>query len=95
MAVQMDIQDILQEIEQAGPYLGNHRAKIKTLMQHFHKAGLTLATAADDRHLSRSISTLKGYCRDFSLAFPDYVPLALRPPKPPKVKSPRKRKVAE
>lgn len=48
--------------------------------------GLTLSTCSDHKHLSRKVSTLKVYCRRLKLAFPDYVPLALRPKKEPKVK---------
>lgn len=85
---QGDIADISGEL-QSGPLLSKHRAKIEALMRHFHAAGLTLATCADARHLCRSLSTLRAYARDFALAFPDYTPLALRPPKPPKVKRAR------
>lgn len=74
---QMDIREICEELQQ-GPLLSAHRAKIEAVMRHFAKAGLTLATCADERHLGRALSTLKGYCRDFRLRFPDYVPWDMR-----------------
>lgn len=89
MSEQMDIGQILGELGN-GPLLPKHRAKVGTLLKHFNAAGLTLATCADSRHMNRAVSTLQRYCRDFKLSFPDYVPMALRPPKPKKAKRARK-----
>jgi hypothetical protein len=83
---QSDIREILGEIQSCGPLMPSHKSKMNALMRHFQAAGLTLATCADARHLCRSVSTLQGYARDLALAFPDYVPMALRPPKPPKAR---------
>lgn len=90
---QMDISEILCDLQGNAPLLGTHKKRIEEIMRHFQAAGLTLATCADARHLCRSVSTLKGYARDFGLIFPDYCPLALRPPKPKKEKK-RNRKAA-
>lgn len=67
-----------------GPILGSHTKRMEALIRHFHGAGLTLAVCADGKHLGRKIETLKPYVRALNLSFPDYVPLALRPPKEPK-----------
>jgi hypothetical protein len=59
------------------------------LLKRLHSNGLTLEQCADRRVMNRSVSTLKKYARDLALAFPDYVPLAMRPPKEPKAKNPK------
>lgn len=50
-------------------------------MRHFSERGVTIAILCTPRYLNRTESTLKRYARKFSLAFPDYVPMALLPPK--------------
>lgn len=77
MMSQMDINEILGSIMSEGPILSTHKGRIETIMRHFAAAGLPLETCADGRHLSRSVSTLKGYAREFSLRFSDYTPQAL------------------
>lgn len=89
----MDIRDFLEEVE-SGPLLGAHKKRMEALMRHFSANDIPLATCADPRHLRRSLSTLQSYAREFSLKFPDYVPMKLRPPKPPKVRKKRERKTA-
>jgi hypothetical protein len=74
---QSDIRDFLEEL-QRGPMISEQRAKIEACMRHFQKAGLTIATCADARHMGRSVATVKGYARQFGLRFPDYIPMALR-----------------
>lgn len=73
-----------------GPMVGQGKRKVGAVLKHFHKAGLTLDTCADERHLNRSLSTLKAYARRLKLAFPDYVPLAMRPKKEKREKRSRK-----
>jgi hypothetical protein len=74
-----------------GPLIGtNHRRRMDAVLQHLHKAGCTLAQCADNKRMGRSLETLKPYARRLSLAFPDYVPLHMRPKKEPKAKKPRK-----
>lgn len=90
MTHQIDINEMLGDIASNGPLLNTHRRRIEEIMRHFHKAGLTIKVCSDARHLNRDLSTVKGYARDFKLAFPDYVPLSMRPPKPPKTKRLRK-----
>lgn len=75
---QTDIRDILGEIASTGPIHTNFRSRIKTLMEHFAAKRIPLDVCADARHLNRSLSTLKGYARDYRLRFPDYVPMDLR-----------------
>jgi hypothetical protein len=82
---QSDIADILGEL-QRGPILNEHRDKIDALMRHFARAGLTIATVCDARHLDRAVSTVRGYARELDLIFPDYTPRHLRPKKEPKRK---------
>lgn len=77
MTAQIDIAEILGEL-QNGPLLSTHRGRIEAVMRHFCAAGLTLAISGDPRHLNRAESTMKGYCRDFALVFPDYCPAALK-----------------
>ena len=84
---QTDIADVIGAL-QRGPILSTHQARVRAIMEHFASAGLTLATCADARHLNRSLSTLKRYAREQGLQFPDYVPMALRPPKLPEAKKP-------
>lgn len=84
----MDSSPLLNDLAN-GPMIGTHPRRMNALLLHFHKAGLTLETCADSKHLGRSMSTLKAYVRRLKIAFPDYVPLALRPPKPPKEKKAR------
>ncbi len=49
------------------------------LLKRLHSNGLTLAQCADKRVMNRKITTLKTYARKLKLAFPDYVPMELRP----------------
>ncbi len=55
--------------------------QIEALMRHFSKIGMTLATAGDSKHLDLADETMRRHARRLSLAFPDYVPMALRPKK--------------
>lgn len=89
MNAQTDIKDILGEMIR-GPILETHRNKINALMRHFAKAGLTVATICDARHLRRAPSTIKRYARELDLQFPDYIPMKLRPKK----EKPSKKKAA-
>ncbi len=73
-----------------GPLLGSHKARMNALLRHFHGGGLTLEICADKKHLGRKVSTLKPYVRRLALAFPDYVPMALRPKKEKATKKKRK-----
>lgn len=82
---QSDIADILGKLE-SGPRLGNHQRRLEAIMRHFHAAGLSLAIAGDKRHLDRAQTTMRKYCNDYSLAFSDWIPLKMRPPKPKKAK---------
>lgn len=81
MSQQIDIADILGSVASATPHLGTHQARLEAIMRHFCGAGLTLAVSGDVRHLNRATSTMKAYARRFGLAFPDYIPTALRPKK--------------
>lgn len=78
MSEQTDIRDILGEIASSGPINTNWRERIKTLMEHFAARKIPIKICADSRHLNKSVSTVKGYARDFRLRFPDYVPMDLR-----------------
>lgn len=55
-----------------------HRYLMNELLRHFASKRIPLAVCADARHLNRNIKTLKQYCRDLGLSFPDYTPKALR-----------------
>lgn len=61
-----------------GPSLGSHAALTEALLRRFAEKGLPLAQCADRRMMKRSLATLQARARQFGLAFPDYVPLALR-----------------
>lgn len=65
-----------------------HQRQMEALLRYYQKTGFTLAQCADPKHLNRTVGTLKDYAKRFSLAFPDYVPTELRPPKPVKTKRP-------
>ncbi len=57
---------------------GGHREKMFTLLRHFASIKLPLTKAADEQHLNRSVDTLKAYCREGAIAFPDYIPIFMR-----------------
>lgn len=80
MSTQTDIRDILGEIASSGPIHTDFKSRIKTLMEHFAARNISIETCADNRHLNRSVSTVKGYAREFRLRFTDYVPMDLRTP---------------
>lgn len=85
---QTDIRDILGEIASSGPIPTDFKSRIKTLMEHFAARKIPISTCADSRHLNRSVSTVKGYAREFGLRFPDYIPMVLRTAE--EMKRPRK-----
>ncbi len=51
----------------------------EALMRRLHEKGATLEHLSGTRVMRRSVSTLRAHARKFGLAFPDYVPLAMRP----------------
>lgn len=61
-----------------GPKLTGHMALTEGLMRRLAEKGLTLARLADRRMMKRSLRTLEAHARKFEIAFPDYVPMALR-----------------
>lgn len=72
--------DALNEVAN-GPRVGSHEALTEALMRRLHEKGLRLADLASDKMMSRSLSTLQMRARRYDLAFPDYVPMRLRPKK--------------
>lgn len=56
----------------------SHEDKMIELLRYFSETGKTLAFCAGSRALNRAEVTLKRYCRMGGVAFPDYVPIALR-----------------
>lgn len=82
---QMDIADVIGELQNAPMQAGTvYRRQVDALMRHFHKIGLTLEAAGDAKHLGLADETMRRHARRLKLAFPDYVPMALRPAKPKK-----------
>lgn len=61
-----------------GPHVGGHAALTEALMRRLSEKGLPLSHLADPRMMKRSVKTLQAHAREFGLAFPDYVPSALR-----------------
>lgn len=61
-----------------GPHMGSYRQITKALMERFAEKGMTLAQLSDWRMMDRSIRVLEAHAREYGIAFPDYVPMALR-----------------
>lgn len=64
-----------------GPRVTEYGGLTEALIRRLHEKGLTIEQCADRRVMNRSVATLERYARKFELAFPDYVPMALRPKK--------------
>lgn len=62
-----------------GPRVGSRRALTLALMKRLAEKGLTIEQLSDKRMMNLAISTLKKYARDFEIAFPDFVPVSMRP----------------
>lgn len=69
--------DSLREIA-AGPHVGSFDAVTEALMRRLSEKGLTLEHLASRQMMNRSVRTLEAHAREYGLAFPDYVPAALR-----------------
>lgn len=67
----------VQEIAN-GPRVSSFHELTEGLMRRLSEKGLTLAQLADRKMLARSVSTLEGHCREYGIAFPDYVPANMR-----------------
>ena len=61
-----------------GPHIGGHAGITEALMRRLCEKGLPLSHLADRRIMKRSLATLQAHAREYNLAFPDYVPMALR-----------------
>lgn len=68
----------LRELATSPERTPGHREKMLTLLRHFASINLPLKKAADEQHLNRSVDTLKRYCREGAIKFPDYVPMFMR-----------------
>jgi hypothetical protein len=62
----------------AGPHIGGHAALTKALMERLSEKGLPLEHLTDPKMMKRSRRTLEAHAREYGIAFPDYVPMALR-----------------
>lgn len=80
MADTLDLFEVLGEVAN-GPRLGGFAAVTEALMRRFAEKGFTLEQLSDRRMMNRSVRTLQEHAREFELAFPDYVPMKLRPKK--------------
>ena len=70
--------------------LRTNRMRVKHALEIYSSRGITLKHLSEPKILNKSVSTLKKYCRDFQIKFPDYVPLTMRPEKEKKAKKARK-----
>lgn len=61
-----------------GPKVTDFQSLTASLLRRLSEKGLTLEQCADRRMLNRSISTLEGHCREYGIAFPDYMPPNMR-----------------
>lgn len=86
------LHDVLSDISSSGPLLSDHQERMEACLRHFAARQLTLSTISGPRYLNRAESTLKRYAQNLGLQFPDYIPMALRPPKPEKLRKERKPK---
>jgi hypothetical protein len=67
------------ELFVAGLSLGaSHRQRMITILRHYAISGRKLADIARPQILNRSLTTLKRYCAQEWIAFPDWVPRAMR-----------------
>lgn len=62
-----------------GPKTTGYMATTEALMRRMAEKGATLEQLTGRKFLNRSRRTLEAHCRKFQIAFPDYVPEALRP----------------
>jgi hypothetical protein len=62
-----------------GPHVGSSHASLtEALMRRLAEKGATLDHLCDRKMMKRSRATLEARARQFGIAFPDYVPMALR-----------------
>lgn len=61
-----------------GPMLRTHKNRVVALLRHFRSQGRTLEECSHRQRLGLGLSTLKKYCRDAGVSFPDYTPLHMR-----------------
>lgn len=71
----------LNEIADGPRISGQHAALTEALMRRLAEKGATLEHLASRRMMNRSLRTLKEHARTYEIAFPDYVPMKLRPKK--------------
>jgi hypothetical protein len=57
--------------------LGSQKARLGYALEIYSGRGHTLKTLSGPKYLGRSVVTLKKYCRDLKLKFPDYCPREL------------------
>ena len=74
-----DIRNALQQAVNA-PFTKKRgqREQIIIILRHFRDKGKTLEWCSGARVLGRKAATLKGYCREANLVFPDYMPQAIK-----------------
>lgn len=69
--------DALTEVAN-GPRVGGFAGTTEALMRRLAEKGATLAHLSTKPMMNRSVRTLEAHAREFGIAFPDYVPMALR-----------------
>ena len=55
-----------------------HQAKLVALLRFFSESGRTLKFCCGPQALKRHPSTLKKYCRENLIKFPDYIPRCMK-----------------
>lgn len=61
-----------------GPRITSYQDLTESLMRRLAEQGMTLEEASGPKIMNRSLRTLKQHCRDFSIAFSDYTPRAMK-----------------
>lgn len=56
-----------------------HWERVEELLKLYSGRGVTLKHLVGPKYFGVKLDTLKAYCRDFGVAFPDYVPRKLKP----------------
>lgn len=79
--MQIEMTSLLNELANAPVMVGKlkgRQIKVEMLRRYAAKGGITLEKLSGPKYFNRKPSTLKRYCREYSICFPDYVPMHMR-----------------
>ena len=79
MAGEMMEQEGLFKSLETAKHLGSNRKRAHHALRIYSERGLTLKYISGPKILNKSLDTLKKYCREAGVKFPDYIPMSMRP----------------